>query len=76
MFVKNEIADFEAIEVMAWSGAIQVCQEIIRQGRESEAMRLIEEEFLEEMPTATQLNDFVWFELGDIMNLWNDDEEE
>lgn len=76
MFVKNEIADFEAIEVMAWSGAIQVCQEIIRQGRESEAMRLIEEEFLEEIPTETQLNDFVWFELGDIMNLWNDDEEE
>lgn len=73
MFVKNEIADFEAIEVMAWSGAIQVCQEIIRQGRESEAMRLIEEEFLEEIPTDTQLNDFVWFELGDLMQLWNVD---
>lgn len=73
MFVKNEIADFEAIEVMAWSGAIQVCQEIIRQGRESEAMRLIEEEFLEEIPTETQLNDFVWFELGDLMQLWNVD---
>lgn len=73
MFVKNEIADFEAIEVMAWSGAIQVCQEIIRQGRENEAMRLIEEEFLEEIPTETQLNDFVWFELGDLMQLWNVD---
>lgn len=76
MFVKSEIDNFYAIANMAWSGAVDVCKEIIRQHRENEAMCLIEEGFLEEMPTATQLNDFVWFELGDIMNLWNDDEEE
>lgn len=72
MFVKNEINTFYEIADMAWSGAIDVCKEIIRQHRENEAMCLIEEVFLEEMPTATQLNDFVWFELGDLMHLWND----
>lgn len=74
MVVKNEINDFYEIADMAWSGAIDVCQEIIRQDRANEAMCLIEEIFMEEMPTETQLNDFIWFELGDLMNLWNDEE--
>ena len=76
MFVKTEINDFEAIEDMAWSGAVQVCQEIIRQEREAEAMCLIEEMFGEYIPTETQLNDFIWFELGDIMHLWDAEDEE
>lgn len=74
MVVKNEINDFYEIANMAWSGAVDVCQEIIRQDRVNEAMCLIEEIFMEEMPTETQLNDFIWFELGDLMNLWNDEE--
>ena len=76
MFVKNEIEDFNAIAEMAWSGAIQVCQKIIQQERENEAMCLIEEVFLEEIPTETQINDFIWFELGDIMHLWDAEDEE
>ena len=76
MFVKTEINDFEAIEDMAWFGAVQVCQEIIRQEREAEAMRLIEETFGEDIPTETQLNDFIRFELGDIMHLWDAEDEE
>ena len=75
MVVKNEINDFYEIANMAWSGAVDVCQEIIRQKRENEAMCLIEEIFIETMPTETQLNDFIWFELGDLMNLWNDDDD-
>ena len=74
MFVKTEINDFKEIAAMAWSGAVQVCQEIIRQEREAEAMCIIEEVFLEEIPTETQLNDFIWFELGDIMYLWDTEE--
>ena len=74
MYVKTEIEDFQAIEEMVWSGAVQVCREIIKQGRETEAMCLIAEAFWEEeIPTETQLNDFIWFELGDIMHLWDDD---
>ena len=76
MFVKTEINDFEAIKEMAWSGAVQVCQEIIRQERGAEAMCIIEEMFWEDIPTETQLNDFIWFELGDIMHLWDAEDEE
>ena len=76
MFVKTEIDDFNAIESLAWAGAIPVCREIIRQDRENEAMCLIEEIFAETMPTETQLNDFIWFELGDLMHLWDDEEYE
>lgn len=78
MFVKTEINDFNAVAAMAWSGAVQVCQEIIMQEREDEAMALIEEIFCEDIPSDTQLNDFIWFELGDLMHLWDaeDDEED
>ena len=76
MFVKTEINDFEAIEDMAWFGAVQVCQEIIRQGREAEAMCLIEDTFGEDIPTEGQLNDFIRFELGDIMHIWDAEDEE
>ena len=79
MFVKAEINNFNAIAAMAWSGAVDVCNEIIMQKRENEAMCLIEEIFAETMPTETQLIDFIWFELGNLMNLWGtyeDDEEE
>ena len=76
MFVKTEIDDFNAIAAMVWSGAIDVCKEIIMQERENEAMCLIEEMFLEEIPTETQLNDFIWFELGDLMHLWDEEDAE
>ena len=79
MFVKTEINGFDAVADMAWSGAVQVCQEIIMQERGDEAMALIEEIFCEDIPSDTQLNDFIWFELGDIMHLWDaeeDDEED
>ena len=76
MYVKNEISNFYEIANMAWSGAVDVCKQIIRQGRENEAMCLIEEIFAETMPTAGQLNDFLWFELGDLMHLWNDEDDE
>ena len=78
MFVKAEINNFNKIAAMVWSGAVDVCNEIIMQKRENEAMRLIEEMFLEEIPTETQLNDFVWFELGHLMHLWDteDDDED
>ena len=79
MFVKTEINDFNEVAKMAWSGANEVCNEVIRQGKEAEAMCLIEDIFAETMPSVTKLNDFIWFELGDIMHLWDaeeDDEED
>lgn len=75
MFIKTEINDFNEVAKMAWSGAVQVCQEIINQDRETEAMCLIEDIFAESMPSDTELNDFIWFELADMMDLWDAEED-
>ena len=56
----------------SWSGARDTLDEIIEQGREAEAMQIIEETFFDEIPTDTQVNDFIWFELADIMNLYDE----
>lgn len=68
--------DFDEIANNAWSGAITVCKEIYRQHRSSEAMAIIEDYFEGEYLTETALNDFVWFELADIMNLYGDNKED
>lgn len=38
-------------------------------------MCLIEEMFVESIPSDTEVNDFIWFTLGDLMNLWDDTED-
>ncbi len=76
MFIKVELSGFNAIAAMAWSGAVQVCQEIIKQDKEDEAMYLIEEMFFDSVPSGTELNDFIWFTLGDLMHLWDAEEDE
>ena len=75
MTIKTEINGFNELYDMAWSGALDVCQEISKQDREDEAMCLIEDYFADYEPTATELNDFVWFTLDDLMGLWDDDED-
>ena len=56
----------------SWDGAKDTLEEVIEQRRETEAMQIIEDAFLESTPTAGQLNDFIWFELADIMNLYDE----
>ena len=65
----------------AWGGAISTLDDVVEQGREDEAMDIIEEYFSEDrlgyIPSATELNDFLWFELPDIMHLYdNEDDDE
>ena len=80
MFIKREI-DWEYISKNSWSGAVEVVREIERQGREKEAWDVITS-YMDaaavdgDLPTETDVNDFVWFELADIMNLYGDSKEE
>lgn len=65
----------------AWGGALTTLDDVVEQGREYEAMDIIEDYFSEDrlgyIPSATELNDFIWFERPDIMHLYdNEDEEE
>ena len=75
MLIKKEY-DFIDLLNNSWSGAVTVLNEIEKQEREDEAMQIIEEIFCDEIPTDTAVNDFIWFELADIMGLYNEDEYE
>lgn len=64
----------------AWGGARNTLDNIEKQGREEEAMIILEEHFSEDVfgriPSETEVNDFIWFELPDIMHLYDEDDEE
>lgn len=60
MFVKMEI-NFEDLKKMCWSGAIDTLQTIEENGKENELMSILGDIFIE-IPTTTQINDFLWFE--------------
>lgn len=74
--VKKEVNDWWMLKDMCWSGAIPVLEEIEKQNKEDEALDIIRETFMGEIPTETEVNDFIWFELYDIMELDKEEEEE
>ena len=80
MFVKTEISTWFELCVMVWSGAKDTLREIEKQGREEEALDILEEifnpDFWGSIPTDTDINDYIWFDLADHMNLYGDEEEE
>jgi hypothetical protein len=64
----------------SWSGAVDTLKEVQKQNREDEAMEHIEEfcNMVQDSsgipPTDTEVNDFIWFELADIMDLYHEHE--
>lgn len=64
----------------AWGGAITTLDDVEKQGREDEAVGIIEEYMSEDalgyIPSVTELNDFIWFNLSDIMHLYDEDDDE
>ena len=75
MKVVEEMVSFEEVMHNAWSGAVDVCKEICRQHRTEEAMEILEAYLGDGYVTATAVNDFIWFELENLMNLYGDNEE-
>jgi len=61
-----------------WSGAKDTIAEVRKAKKMDELQAHIEEAFIEEVPTATQLNDYVWFNRENICRVLgiSDDEEE
>ena len=62
----------------SWSGARDVLNRVYEDGREEEAMEHIEEfcnmvqDSTGAPPEDVQVNDFIWFELADIMDLYHE----
>ena len=75
MYIKKYM-EWNDIKENSWAGAVQVIAEIEKQGREDEAMNLIEEVFYDEVPDETAVNDLIWFDLADMMQLYDEDDDE
>lgn len=61
MIICKEI-DFNDLQNMVWSGAEDTVENIANANMEDELMWLLEETFLENVPTETEINDFLWFD--------------
>lgn len=75
MYIKKEMNWYD-IKENAWAGAVSVIEDIEAQGREDEAMSLIEEVFYDEVPSETDVNDFIWFDLADMLHLYEEEDED
>ena len=62
MEIRKEINGFYELADMVWSGAIDTLEDIQNANKEIEFMDLIENVFCNELPTDTEINDFIWFE--------------
>ena len=62
MEIKKEINDFYALADMVWSGAMDTIADIQNANKEDEFMNFLEDVFCDEIPTDTEVNDFIWFE--------------
>lgn len=80
MLVKVEIDTWMELRGMVWSGAKDAILEIENQGREEEALDILKEIFSLDcwgsIPTETEVNDYIWFDLADHMDLYGDEDEE
>lgn len=54
--------DFSVDSFEFWSGAKDTVNDVRAAGKMDELQEIIEEQFPDSVPTATQINDFVWFE--------------
>lgn len=77
MEIKKEY-DFYDLKDMVWSGAVDTLNTIEEKGKEDELMQLLEENFCD-IPTETEVNDFLWFEddyIFDQLGINEEDDEE
>ena len=64
MYIKNDM-DFNDLMNNCWSGAVNTLKTIEENGKEDELMAHLEEIFnsyFNNIPTMTEVNDYLWFE--------------
>jgi hypothetical protein len=62
MWIKEDYS-FEYLQKNVWSGAVNTMRTIENEGKEDSLMNLLCEVFgYDDIPTLTQVNDFLWFE--------------
>ena len=64
-------------EYKPWGGAVDTWDKIVENNMEIELEQLLEEMFLDDIPTDTQINDLLWFDSDWVLEqLGISDEEE
>ena len=58
---------FDDLKENCWSGAIHNLEKIENAGLEDELMSCLEDIFYDEVPTMTQVNDYLWFDADDFV---------
>lgn len=61
MEIRMEISINELYD-MSWSGGRDTLDNIFEHDKEEELMNLLEEVFIDKVPSDTEVNDFLWFE--------------
>ena len=61
MYIKQDM-DFNDLMNNCWSGAVDTLKTIEERDKEDELMAHLEEQWLDEVPTMTEINDYLWFE--------------
>lgn len=61
MYVKKEY-DFNELKKNSWSGAIATLEIVEKNNKEEELMQLLEDVFCDNIPSETEVNDFLWFD--------------
>lgn len=61
MYIKQDM-DFNDLMKNCWSGAIDTLKTIEEHDKEDELMAHLEEQWPDEVPTMTEVNDYLWFE--------------
>lgn len=65
MYIKKDFG-FEELKDNSWSGAVDTLEDIEKADKEEELMELLEQVFFDEIPTDTEINDYLWFERDEI----------
>ena len=73
--IKREMS-WNDIKENSWAGAVPVCEEIEKQGKEDEAMSLIAKVFCDEIPDEWEVNEFIWRNIAKKLHLYEEDEED
>ena len=61
------ISEVSLRDFQAWAGAVETKERILKEGKEEEFEELIEE-LCYKYPTATEINDYLWFDSEEIFN--------
>ena len=62
MEIRKEINGCYELADMVWSGAVDTIADIQNANKENEFMTFLEMIFCDDVPTDTEVNDFIWFE--------------